>query len=110
MPGDGTEEPEDLSMVALVPQEYDYNTGEPVYLPIEHVDFVSDPPVLRNFDQYGKLFPSREEAKRYLWKARLELVDKLPLRHPLWDRIKKDGFLIAEELFSTPDESMGEEI
>ena len=107
---DGIEERDSLTRFNVVPEVFDYNTGERVNISAEPVDFVSHRPVVCSFNQYGQLLRSREEPQEYLRDARIELLDKLPLMHPLWDRMKVDGSLQAKESSSASDDSMQEDV
>ncbi len=99
----------DPTRFQMVHEVFDHNTGELIDIPAERVEFGSLRPVLCSFDQYSRLPPSDEEAKQYLYHARIELIDKLPLSHPLWDRIKMNGSLKAEESPPVSGEPMQED-
>ncbi|ERF70893.1 hypothetical protein EPUS_02415 [Endocarpon pusillum Z07020] len=94
---DGIGERNSLTRFTIVPEEFDNSTGEQANFSADSVDSVSHRPVVCSFNQYGRLLHSREEAQEFLRVARIELLAKLPLHHPLWDRMKKDGFLKADE-------------
>jgi hypothetical protein len=97
-----------VDKVVVVPEDYDSNAGEQTSVPI----IEAGPEGYRShwFDQFrGSPIPdpdpipkpgSREEAERYLRKARVTLTGKLDYRHPLMSHITMDGTLVEQEPLS----------
>lgn len=107
---DDIEELIELARPNTVPEIFDDSTGERVNFSAESVDFVSHHPVVGSFHQYGQLFHYREAAQEWLRGARIELLAKLPLLHPLWERMKENGFLKAEGSSSASDDTIQDDM
>ncbi|KAF7509789.1 hypothetical protein GJ744_007484 [Endocarpon pusillum] len=108
--GDGIEGRHSLTRINIVPEVFDDSAGERVNFSADSADYVSHRPVFCSFIQYGRLPHSREEAQEYLRGARIELLAKLPMLHPLWDRTEKYGFLKAEKSSPASDELMQDDV
>lgn len=100
--------PENLDMVTMVPDKFDHFTGAPAYLSAEKVDFADRPEVHCRFNGRGRNPASREEAALYLREARIALLDQVQMYHPLWNRVRMDGSLEAEESCPASDELLRE--